>query len=203
MSTPFVEVKYDETQLRRIQKMLRDVPRGMATVMPRAINRTTTSAKVQIGREIAAEVVLTQATVKKNILQTKASRDRWVGELHISPRRIPLINFKATHLKKGGVSYQIERAGGRQKIAGAFKATMGSGHEGVFIRKYYYQDLYRASGQSVRRMPIRELRGPSLGVVFDESPSIVNSVMSQTGRTLEKNVDSQAEYLLNKWKGAA
>ena len=67
-----------------------------------------------------------------------------------SVKRIPLFDFGARQTKRG-VSYNL---GGRKTLAGAFIATMPTGHEGVFMRK------------GANRLPIQERFGPSLGHVF-------------------------------------
>lgn len=190
-----VEIKYDEAKLRKIQKMLRDIPNAMPKVMSRAINRTSKSALAEIARKIAAEVKITQAAIKKGIKITKATYTRWQAWLDLHTKRIPLIRFRAKPLKKG-VSYQISKTGGRKKItepARPFIQTMPiSGHKGVF----------RRHTEKTKRLPIVQLFGPSLGGVFEGAAGIAAEVQESTTKKLEKNIDAQVAYILSKRRSA-
>lgn len=180
-----IEIKFDDKRLKSIQKMLREVPQKMGMVMLRSINRTTTSSRAEIARQIAAVVTTKQGVIKKGIDRQKATKNYWRGELDITRRRLPLKEFKAKQTKKG-VKYKIEKSGGRKLAEHAFIATMRSGHEGVFRRK----------GDG--RLPIAELRGPSVGGVFEGAAGIAQRVIEHASGRLETNIMAQIKYILEK-----
>jgi len=192
-----IEVKFDERKLKRIEHMVRGIPGAMKRIMPRAINRTASTARTRTARKIAGQIKVKVSTAKKGVSIIKARRDRWQATLRITSRRIPLIQFGARWSKKRGVSYQIDKAAGRKRIKSAFirtmpirGATQKQGHKGVFMRK----------GKA--RLPIRELFGPSIGIVFEQAAGIAAGMMAETGADLEKNIDSQLDYVLGRVKGA-
>jgi len=188
MAGELVEIKVDDVKLRKVERMLRGFPKAVPKVMSRGINRTITSAKTETARKIAAEISLKVSDVKKTIYIKKASYSRWLAQLGISGSRIPLKMFKARQTKKG-VSYKI---GAKRKfIKSAFFATMSSGHIGVFKRLGKF------------RLPIAELFGPSLGIVFEESGTIANDVTGSAYKMLGKNIDDQVQLVLKRMKGAA
>ena len=187
MAEKLIEIKIDEKKLRQIQQMLRDVPAKMGLVISRSINRTTAGARADIAREIAGRVNMKQAAIKKGIIQKKSNRNYWQGELDITSRRIPLIEFSAGQTARG-VTYRIDKTGGRQLRESAFIATMASGHTGVFRRK--------AKG----RLPIVELRGPSVGIVFEGAAGLTRRIEALAYKKLEQNIDSQVRYILEKRK---
>lgn len=182
-----VEVKYDKAQLERVRRLLREVPNQMSTVMSRGINRTARSAIVEIARRIAAKAKIKQTAIKKGITLHKATRRIWQATLDLTKKRIPLIVFKARQTKKG-ISYQIEKAGGRKRIPSAFIQTMPSGHKGVFRRHM----------PTTKRLPIIEPLGPSIGSLFEGAAGIAKDVQKSTAKKLEKNIDAQIKYILEK-----
>lgn len=187
MAEGMVEIKVDEAKLRRVQKLLRNVPQGMPKVMSRSINKTAKSARVEIARRIAAVIAIKQTAVKKGIVMHKATYRMWRATLDIGRKRIPLIHFKARQLKKG-VSYQIEK-GKRKKVPEMFIQTMPtSGHRGVF----------RRHTPKVKRLPIIELLGPSVGGLFEGAAGVAREVVKSTHKKLGQNIDSQINYILEK-----
>lgn len=181
-----VEIKFDEAKLRGVQRTLRHIPNAMPKVMCRAINRTTKSAKTETGRRISRTINIKQSAVKKRILMIKATFGRWVGTLAIGEKRFSLIHFKARQTKKG-VTYKIEKSGGRKRIPVAFIRSP----RGVKV-------VFRRETPQTKRMPIIALKGPSLGAVFEGARGIARGVTKAAYRNLEKNIDAQIKLALSK-----
>jgi len=186
MAEPLVEIKLNEAELARVRKKLSGIRGAMPRVMSRSINRTAASGRVEVARRIASAVKLTQTVVKKAIRLYKATYTRWRANLSLSDKGIPLIRYGARQLKKG-VTYQLARGGGRQLMRGAFKATMPSGHTGVFLR-----------APRAGRLPIKEQYGPSLGQLFERTSAIAAEIREKMSVTLKKNIDSQVKHELSK-----
>lgn len=133
-------------------------PRKVDLANVRSINRGLSSARTLMGRLIAADTGLRVTDVRNALPIQEATVGRQIGRLWASLKRIPLIRFKArgpepSRGKGTGVRYALGR--GRGHAPHAFIATVGTGrHRGVFMRK------------GNKRLPIRELHGPSLGRVF-------------------------------------
>lgn len=120
----------------------------------RAINRSMGSAQTTAVRAITADLGLKRAAVVPHVKLRKATPAVLSATLYASAKRVPLVQFHATgpepsRGKGQGVSARI--GGKRTRYQGAFIATMPSGHRGVYRRQV---------GQA--RLPIRELRGPSI-----------------------------------------
>lgn len=184
-----VTIKIDKKRLRRIQMMLRDVPKKMPQVMSTAINKTLALAKTQAAKQVKDTLNIKAKAVKRKIITEKATRQKWSGQLRFSDRRIPLINFAARQNKKG-VTYQ-EGTDGRKLILSAFIQKMPKyGHKGVFERK----------GES--RLPIQELFGSSLAEIVEKT-MLVKHIEISAHKNLERNIDSQISYVLAKRKKAS
>ena len=189
-------IKFDAKQLRRIQLMLRDIPKQLPRIMSRALNKTATAARAEIVRKIAGEIKLKQKTIRENIKLNRATFRHWLAAITISSKKIPLIEFGGRQLKSG-VSYQISRTGGRKKILydpetnRVFIAVMKSGHRGIYER--------RGPG----RLPIRELMGPNIQSVFKNAPGLAEKVITETQAKLVHNIDAQIAYVIAKRRAAA
>ena len=208
MLMPQVEVKVNEAQLRRVQRVFKAVPREVPGIMSRAINRTAKWGRGEIARKLSRETGIKQKNVRHTIRLYKATRKKWQAELSLGPkskidiyvgktgmhdikmapgkilRHIPLVAFRTRQTKKG-VSYTMT---GRQGLLkSAFKQIMPrSGHKGVFIRR----------GQS--RLPIDQVFGPTLGGLYAGTPAVARKVRAGASERLAKEVDNQIDYILKR-----
>ena len=187
MTVRLIEIKFSEKKLQAIRQMLSGVKGAIPKVMSRAVNRTAESARTQIVRRLAGLVNLKQKIIRDSITLSKASRRNWVATVGINTKRIPLINFGARQNKKG-LSYVIAKQSGRRQIRSAFIATMSSGHRGAFKRK------------GPDRLPIMELRGPSLSEFFKHAPTLARTIVGKAYRDLERNIDTQVALILKRRK---
>ncbi len=142
---------------------MKDYAAAVPRAMVRAMNRAIASGRTAIVREMARDTGLKAKDIRDAIVMREATIGRPVASISASLKRLPLIKFgaKGPEPSRGrgrGVSYRLPSGKGR--LANAFIATMGSGHRGVFIRK--------SLGPGTKRLPIRELFGPSLGKVFNK-----------------------------------
>lgn len=134
------------------------MPERTTKAMARSLNRGINSARSVMVFRISKDTGLRSKDVRDALPVTLATPNRLIVRLATSLKRIPLIRFGArgpepSRGKGKGVTYRIGTQG-RGRLASAFIARMGSGHRGVFMRT------------GTARLPIRELKGPSLGRVF-------------------------------------
>lgn len=135
-----------------------DMPQ--ATV--RALNKMADQVKVQSAREVRdAGYTLKVSEIKRAMKVLRAAPGNMRATVVASGKPIPLINYGARQTAKG-VSVSVLK--GRKVIAGAFIATMPSGHKGVFVREpgAKHKKVGKGSQASWHALPIRELYGPSI-----------------------------------------
>jgi len=216
MSESLIEITYDEGKLDNIRRMLAEIPRALPTIMPRAINRTAVSTRAELISRLYERLNLTKTRIRQYTLIKKAGRQKWSASVYFSRQKVKLIYFGARALKGKGVSYAIERGGARKKIIepprSAFIQTMPkSGHVGVFKRKYEYQKKRtgvrgglkdRLQNRIARNRIIYELKGPSIGGAFEGASVLVTQAHWYGSTLLEKNIDAQVRYILNKWRAS-
>jgi hypothetical protein len=183
-----LEIRVDEKRLREIQRMLADIPKALPKVMSRAINKTATSVRAKMVRDISSKIALKQKEIREDISIRKATYSRWQASVNLSRHRHGLIRFGARQTRTG-VSYRIDKARGRKTIPHAFIATMNNA-ENVWVR------VKGDDGKLVGRFPVRRLKGISIGEAWRRSAPMVMSGYAHAQETLEKNIDSQIKLLL-------
>jgi len=180
------EIRYDDSQLKQLERTLRGIPRALPKVMSRGLNRTATEARTKIVRTLSTQSGLKQKDVRSATILQRASYSHWRSAIQISRKRIPVMSFGARQTKKG-VTYKKGRS--RVLIRSAFIATMASGHTGVFKRL------------ATARLPIVELKGPSLGQVFVGAQDEANRIYRESLARLEKNIHDQVKLILSRRAG--
>ena len=207
-----VQIKVDRKSTRRLHKALGAWPKLHKKVLSRAINKTSNRVRVFSVRGIAADMKLKNKDIfqkrnrSKPLIQTLASFTNLISTIATSPRRIPLIAFKAQQAfkrqtkkrkaaglarKSKGVSYNLGQ--GRKTVPGGWvmnvrgRSRVGFGefgHLGVFTRK----------GKA--RFPIRELFGPSTLHVYDGEQDIYDEAVDKANKWFPKEVNTQIDLLL-------
>jgi len=178
-----LEIRFDDHKLKQIERELKGIPRALPKVMSRALNRTATSARTETSRSLAKRIGLRIKDVRSRIVLQRASYSNWRSAIRISGKRLGLISLQARQTARG-VTYKKERK--RVLISHAFIATMKSGHIGVFMRK------------GTGRLPIRELRGPSLAQVFTGAQDEAARIYRQSLSRLSKNINDQVNLILKR-----
>lgn len=142
-----VQAKWDDAQMRAV----------VAALKPKAFRRAVKKAGATALRDMRSET-------SKRVRERKAIKARYVRRsmrlfypkgnrvngmnwaLRMNDDPMPLSRFSHRQVKRG-VSVMVNR-GERSIVKSAFKATMRSGHKGVYVRE-----------PGAKRLPIRELFG--------------------------------------------
>lgn len=128
----------------------------------RALNKMAEQGKVAGAREVrAAGYNLKIGAIKKGIKVRRATKSELRASVIATGKPVPLIEYGARQTAKG-VSVSVLK--GRKVIAGAFIATMPSGHSGVFVREQgaKHKKVGQGKQASWHALPIKELFGPSV-----------------------------------------
>lgn len=150
-----VSLSFNTKQAERAFRALRA---NAKPAIARALNRSIGSASTVMVRGMSKDLGLKSSDVRDQLKRTEASPTSLLARLRATGKRIPLIQFRAkgpepSRGRGRGVTARLP--GGAGRYPHAFIATMKSGHRGVFAR--------RGTGG---RLPVAELRGPSLPHVF-------------------------------------
>lgn len=179
-----LEVKLDPNDVNRIQRLLSYVPKAIPQVFSTALNKTAVTARKESAQKISKESGIKVNMVRKMIRMIPATRARWMAVLRVSSKKLPAIKFFKARVRAGEKEYT--KPTGIEIPDSAFLQTMPSGHFGLFERV------------GLKRLPIREIFGPSLGEIFSGSSGIVNEVHRNASANLARNVEGQVRRVLSK-----
>lgn len=141
-----INVKWDRSQIAALEAgqfkaaLRRALRKAFATALRDM--RSEASKRVRSRKRIKSSYVRRAFTLRRPRGSDIAGME---AALDVSGEPVPLVAYPHRQTKKG-VSVEVNR-GKRTLIPGAFPATMGSGHKGVFRRR------------GTARLPIEELRG--------------------------------------------
>ncbi len=143
-----LKVKFDD---RKLIASLDSFVANQTKAVARALNKTAEQARTEASRAVRDEGYGIKASaIKKSFSIQRATANTLLVTLRATGAPIALINYGAKQIGSG-VSVNVKT--GRKVLKHAFVAKMKSGHTGVFVR---------AGGRGSKRLPIKELLGPSI-----------------------------------------
>ena len=200
MAGPLLSVRYDDRALKNLAYQARNLRGGLARIVPPAINRVTAWTRTQIKRQVARQAKIKVGAANKLLRQRKASRAKWSAEVAVENRRIGIAKFVGG--RKGRVTASFP-SGRSQSYPQHFRATMPTGHKGIFVRARVVRP-----GQRIRRparsgpkgtyrteLPIYEQR-ERLGTVINMD--FLKPIQRQGAQRLQQELASKLQYQLQK-----
>jgi hypothetical protein len=205
-----IHVNIDAKQLARLERDLAHVKNAAPRVLYRSINRTLTTVRANVAREIKAEIPkLKIGEIKSKLHTRKASLRKTEGRLSMSGRRYTLARFAYKQTRRG-VPFMVYKSEGRLLAPRAFiiegssrfkppfiRAT-DAGHKGLRRIDIRTGRLEGEGGDLVPRGPLDIIIGPELADVFKDKPGMVARIEQHIDATFTKNLNAYAEHELDK-----
>ncbi len=168
----------------------------LATVS--AINKTLKNTQVEASKQIRRELNLPAAQVKDRLDIHRANLSRQAGHIRVSRRSVPVMAFGARKTSRG-ISVRIKKTKPRTFFRHAFKATMPSGHTGIFERAPNWRMRYpRRGGGRKHGLPIEELFSTT---VLESFQNHIPKLREFTNERLVVNLRAESQYRLAKSLG--
>ncbi len=178
----------------RVAYRLGQYSKKAPTVMMRALNRATTTAKTEVIKQAKENYFVGSAEARKTITITKATRDRLRAVVTSKATRRELIAFKVSpknpkpKKRPKMVKVAVKKEGGLKELLGAFvRSGTSSGKPHVFMR------------EGKERYPIHIKYGPSV-------PEMIGKNLNNRGfkvlvekrvqETYEKRLDHEIKRVL-------
>jgi len=171
--------------IRDVERMLGNLARDvLPKAATRAVNKTLRPVQSTAVKAIANDIGVKQKFVRKATRINRAHFNNLNGFVEATGKRLPIIQIDPRAKQNAsGISYKSK--GGRQQIPHAFLVTTKSGHKGVFKRV------------GKPRLPITELRGPSIPKVFLER-SIIKAMDKTANLRWLKNFNHEINFELTR-----
>jgi hypothetical protein len=157
---------------RAVSAMLKALPKEIEIATRGALNDTAKHIRSEASKDIRAKWNIKKMDLDPYFRIQQATRAKLEAEVSMKAKPIPVSKFSPTQTKRG-VSVAILK--GRKKILkGAFFATMGSGHRGVFRRGA----KSRKQGRPYSSLPAREVKtGKWAGTAYRPALPIIEQVV--------------------------
>lgn len=203
-----IGIKVDDKELRKLARRLGVAKKQLPKVITRALRATATKTRTIIKNEIRKVVPELPAgrVHKRTNIHPKATFSRLSTRINISWALIPLKRIKGVRGKgryrgkKGGASYITWKG---KSFPHAFRATMPSGHQGIFMRKFAsggkpilsYTGSLLTTGEPNQGLPISEL-GINVKEIYNKAPGVRQSIDKQATEKLRVAVVQQLNRLI-------
>ena len=202
MAGLLIEIVFDEAKLKKIQRLLQDIPKALPRAMSRAINKTTAVIKTSMARQligpINAELARTIAAQRTagRMIPKKRSKKPSAKPKTFNQFKMSTINrnirFQKATYERWEADLWIKRFKGWEAIETsqtAFVAQMPkSGHISIFRR---LGAARKPIADQLRRLMRKYFMG------------ITEQVKQEAGERLNRNVKDQVRLALAEWKAVA
>jgi hypothetical protein len=205
MAGPLIDIKIDKAQLRNVQRMLKDIPGALPSVISRGINHTLTPIKTSIARQLIGPVntelkAVAAAQKKTRRMVPRKLKKGSAGKLGI--RQKGNYAFKIATIKRN-IRFQkatkkiwkgmlwIKRFKGQEAKKSKktmFVAEMKSGHISLFRR---LGEARLPIANQLRRLMVQFFTG------------ISNKLKKETEVRLKRNIEFYIKQVLDKWRKGA
>ena len=190
-------------QLAKLEVTLFHIQDGSRKAMNNAINRSLPGVMTDASRKIREKVTITDKGAKKAMKIQKSDVAKLGGKFVTFGGMIPLTEYSVNQTKKG-LSVRVRKDKPRYLIEGAFLATMKSGHKWAGWRAYKPEQKRPVRQLRYGRLPkkyrlplSKELFGPRVPDVMGND-DVMNPVLAKAQERLDKNLESQVDWLLSK-----
>lgn len=177
-----ISIQIDTGQLKRLMRATERSGKKFPRELSAAINTVAKKTQVKIGKDVRSKVEMSVAESKKPLkTKQKASAQSPKAIVSIAKtRRLGLQHFKARQ-DKTGVTYKINKQGGRQRIEGAFQGP----RPGV-VKASWGGIVLARQGES--RLPIVHQLGVSAFGVYAK-----NNMEKQQTKLIKQQLREQME----------
>jgi hypothetical protein len=181
-----IEIEINAKQLRRLREAVGKSKKNIKKELAGAINSTSKKTKLQVGRDIRKTVNLKKDEAERPLsLRATATEANLVAVVSLKKTpRLGLRHFGARQDKRG-VSYKINKTGGRSRVNGAFQGP----RPGV-MKMNWKGNAFKRVGKE--RLPIVMLKGVSAFGAYAK-----NELEGPQVKEINKELSKQMERRIN------
>lgn len=181
-----ISIQIDTGQAERLKAAVDRAGKNMSREISAAINQVAKKGRLDVGRKIRQEVTIKKKESEQALkIPYRASPSNLSSTIVLGKTpRLGMRHFGARQDKRG-VSYKINKRGGRKRIDGAFQGPRPG------VRKVSWRgNVFIRDGKS--RLPIRQIRGVSAWGVF-----VKNKYQGPQAKEIEAELHKQIERRIN------
>jgi len=188
-----ISIQLDAKSVEDTRKLLFGIRNGAEKAILRSLNRTADGARTIAVREIGSTVTAPQKRIRENTKVRKANLGQLQASLGLFGPPIPAVDFQHRSTARG-TYLKIYKSGSSQLFRHVFKATMPTGHTGLFERAL--PSVRKSKKAWSKNLPLREKFGPDVSSLFENTTGIRDKVENVSAERLLKELEQQTDYLL-------
>lgn len=180
-----ISIEINRWQLQRLTDAVSASGKKLTKEIAGAINQVSKKTKLEMGRDIRKKVAIPKDEVEKPLsIRAQATEGNLSAVVSLKEtKRLGLRHFGARQDKRG-VSYKIDKQGGRKRVNGAFQ-----GPKPGVMRMKWKGNAFKRVGSS--RLPIVQLKGVSAYGTYKKNEMAgpqVKSIESELTKQLERRI---------------
>jgi len=180
-----IAIEINRGQLQRLADAVSASGKKLTKEIAGAINQVSRKTKLEMGRDIRKKVAIPKEEVEKPLsIRAQATEGNLSAVVSLKEtKRLGLRHFGARQDKRG-VSYKIDKQGGRKRVNGAFQ-----GPKPGVMRMKWKGNAFKRVGAS--RLPIVQLKGVSAYGTYKKNEMAgpqVKSIESELTKQLERRI---------------
>ena len=196
-----MQIDIDMRQVQALESALRGVKSNLGTHVRVAVNNTVKGTKVQMAKDIGKQINMKASELKSSkVMQTKFATSKAMPFGNVTlfhEKRYSMFKkgsrnrFAPNHnkAKRSGVSYKVNRSGGRKILKGAF---MGPKPGILFKKPQIAGMVFIRKGKA--RMPITVIHGISPWGTFQKN-EMSPEIKKYAEQRLSKELDRRLSYI--------
>ena len=215
-----MSIEISQSDLARVESLLRDIKNGSKRALTNAINKTLTNVQTRAAKDVGADLALTAKRIKQDFTIKKANFSDISGSFVSKGEPIGLVQYAGKQTKKG-VSFKVKRIGKRTTLKHAFiakgkgasKSADGSTKTHVFWREYSGPRNYTPKWMSIKykgfpysalpekyRLPLERRTGPRIEDILGAS-RIFDPLQKFASERFIENLETQITDILRRHNG--
>lgn len=180
-----IAIEINRGQLQRLADAVSASGKKLTKEIAGAINQVSKKTKLEMGRDIRKKVAIPKDEVEKPLsIRAQATEGNLSAVVSLKEtKRLGLRHFGARQDKRG-VSYKIDKQGGRKRVNGAFQ-----GPKPGVMRMKWKGNAFKRVGAS--RLPVVQLKGVSAYGTYKKNEMAgpqVKSIESELTKQLERRI---------------
>ena len=182
----------DSRDLQALQRRLAGVSNNLGRDMKRALSSTQRATRTETTKAAADGYTTSTRQIGANTRVSKVDTTDLSFTITGLKAPIGLQHFKHSATRRNGVSAQVKKGGGAQRLPTAFKSSVSNFGGGGGASKRIFMRARLAGGGQVGRLPIKALFGPSVADML-ANPAIQNRVGAFALNKLSAEITRQIE----------
>lgn len=184
-----IAIEINRGQLKRLTEAVSASGKKLTKEIAGAINQASKKTKLEMGRDIRKKVAIPKDEVEKPLsIRASATEGNLSAVVSLKEtKRLGLRHFGARQDKRG-VSYKIDKTGGRKRVNSAFQGP----RPGV-MRMKWKGNAFKRVGPS--RLPIVQLKGVSAYGTYKKNEMAgpqVESIRGELVKQIERRIQLNA-----------